>query len=259
MNKPSVLLIPDRFMDYRLWSDIPDRLSGRAEVVHFDQHGQVPWTAANGEFLAAARRLAPDGGFHVVAAAGRAARFAFALAEAGLAKGVVFFQPSLDSLPDDLDFSGLDFSGVDLDHALDPFQPLLSAVREEDPRSRDILLQVSRDTAGPDVDPAELELFLAMMSDHAEELFADLRATDAAAADGRIPPDPPWLERPWIDRLPELTVPVTVVALRPYAEAIARRARDAEIVVARGSDSLASAEDRARFTEALLRMLDRTG
>ena len=33
MNLPGILLIPDRFMDYRMWSDIPDRLLGRAEVL----------------------------------------------------------------------------------------------------------------------------------------------------------------------------------------------------------------------------------
>ena len=86
MSLPSILFIPDRFGDYRLWSDIPDRLQGRAQAIHFDQH-DVPWMSVNGEFLEKARQLAPDGSFHIVAAHGGAARFAFALAEAGLAKG----------------------------------------------------------------------------------------------------------------------------------------------------------------------------
>jgi hypothetical protein len=257
MTLPCILFIPDRFMDYRMWSDIPDRLGGHAEAIHFDQHGQIPWTTGpTSEFADRARRLAPDGGFDIVAGSGQAARFAFALAEAGLAKGLVFFGPWLDSIPDDLhaDFSGLG----DLDHVLDPYMPIAEAVGEPDPgRRRDIFLQVLRDTAGPDAEPAELELAIAMFSDHADEYFADLQDT-AAAADGRVQPDPPWFLRPWNDRLAELTVPVTAVGAGFSGEAIARRARDAEIVdVMGGGALLAPAEDRARAAAALLRMLDR--
>jgi hypothetical protein len=132
MTLPAVLFIPSRFCDYRLWSDIPDRLKGRALAIHCDQH-DLPWTAVDGEFLEAAGRLAPIGGFHIVAAHGEAARFAFALAEAGLGRGLVFFQPSLDSfpLPDDVH---VDWSALgDLDHVLDPYIPILSALDEPDP------------------------------------------------------------------------------------------------------------------------------
>jgi hypothetical protein len=236
-----------------MWYDIPDRLRGRAEVIHFDQHGQVPWTADSAEFVDVARRLAPDGGFHIVAAAGGAARFAFALAEAGLAKGLVFFQPMLDAIPDDV---RVDLSG--LGEALEPYQPIVSAIHEPDPGRRlEILLQTVRDTAGPDLDPAGLELALDMMSDHAEEFFAHLRITAADAEDGRVPPDPPWIERPWIDRLAGLTVPVTAIGVGPFPEAIARRAQDAEVVLAPGSGGMAPPADRARAADALVRMLDR--
>lgn len=255
MSLPSILFIPERFNDYRMWYDIPDRLRGRAEVVHFDQHEQVPWTADSAEFVDATRRLAPDGGFDIVAAAGGAARFAFALAEAGLAKGLVFFQPTLDSIPDDV---RVDLSG--LDEALEAFRPIVTAIHEPDPnRRREILLQTIRDTAGPDREPAGLELELAMMSDHAEELLAHLQATAAAADDGHVAPDPPWMERPWIDRLAELTVPVTAIGPGPFPEAIARRAKDAEVVLAAGSGGMAPPADRALAAEALLRMLDRIG
>jgi hypothetical protein len=260
MSLPSVLFIPDRFSDYRMWYDIPDRLRGRAEVIHFDQHEQVPWTADSAEFVDAARRLAPGGGFHLVAGAGRAARFAFALAEAGLAKGLVFFQPVLDSIPDDVrvGLSSLDVGLSGLDEALEAFRPIVSALQESDPgRRREILLQTVRDTAGPDREPAGVELELAMMSDHAEEFFAHLRITAAAADNGPVPPDPQWMERPWIDRLAELTVPVTAIGVGPFPEAIARRAKDAEIVLAAGNGGMAPPADRARAVEALLRMLDR--
>jgi hypothetical protein len=44
---------------------------------------------------------------------------------------------------------------------------------------------------------------------------------------------------------------------RVLAEAIARRAKGAEIVVAGGSAGLEPAQDRARAADAILRMLDR--
>jgi hypothetical protein len=267
MSLPSILFIPDQFGDYRLWSDIPDRLHGRAHPIHFDQR-DLPWTSGNGEFLQEARRLAPDGIFHIVAANGRAARFGFALAEAGLAKGLVLFQPSLDSFPDDVHFDWP--AEIDLDHVLDPFMPVLSALDEPDPaRRREILLEVVRVTAGQDLEPTALELLLAMYSDHADEVFAWLQtfaaegeqaqAADPAEADEPVEP-PPWLERPWIDRLAELTMPVTTVVSargQVIAEAIARRAKDAEIVVAGANAGLEPAENRARAADAILRMLGR--
>jgi hypothetical protein len=238
-----------------MWYDIPDWLRGRAKVIYFDQHEQVPWTADSAEFVDAARRLAPEGGFHIAAAAGGAVRFAFALAEAGFAKGLVFFQPTLDSIPDDF---RVDLSG--LDEALEAFQPIVSAIHERDPdRGREILLQTVRDTAGPDRDPAGLEIELNMMSDHAEEFLAHLRVTAADVEDGRVRPDPPWMERPWIDRLAELTVPVTAIGVGPFPEAIARRAKDVEVALAAGNGGMAPPSDRALAAEALVRMLDRIG
>jgi hypothetical protein len=130
MSLPSILFIPDQFGDYRLWSDIPDRLQGRAQAIHFDQH-DLPWMSANGEFLDEARQMAPGGAFHIVAANGGAARFGFALAEAGLARGLVLFQPSLDSLPDDVHLDRP--AEVAPDHVLDPYMPVLSALDEPDP------------------------------------------------------------------------------------------------------------------------------
>jgi hypothetical protein len=267
MSLPSILFIPDQFGDYRLWSDIPDRLQGRAQAIYFDQH-DVPWMSGNGEFVDEARRLAPDGTFHIVAAKGGAARFGFALAEAGLARGLVLFQPSLDSFPDDVH---LDWPAeVDPDHVLDPFMPVLSALDEPDPaRRREILLEVIRAAAGQDLEPAALELLLAMYSDHADEYFASLQAfaAEGEQAQAAEPADadeavelPPWLERPWIDRLADLDVPVTTVVSargRVIAEAVARRAKDAEIVVAGANAGLEPAEDRARAADAILRMLNR--
>jgi hypothetical protein len=252
---PRILFIPDRFEDFRRWSDIPDRLEGRAEAIHFEQHRQIPWAAgATKEFADSARGLGSEGGFDIVVGAGQAARFAFALAEAGLAKGLVLFNPWLDCVPDDVrvDWSGLD-EGINLT------LPIVEALDDPDPaRRREIFLQVLRDAAGPDAEPAELELANAMFTDHADEYFADLQDTAAAAADERVQPEPPWVLRPWLDRLGELTVPVTVVGASVMGEAIARRAQAADIVDVSGGGALfAPAESRARTAEALLHMLDR--
>jgi hypothetical protein len=254
---PSILLVPDQFADYRMWSDIPDRIQGRARVVHFDRHDQVPWTAADGGFLGTARRLAHDGTFDIVAAAGQAARFGFAVAEAGLARGAVFFYPSLDRVLDEA-VSGMD--EADLTEMLAPYAPIVGAMQEGDAsRRRDILLRVVRDTAGADAGPAELERMEGMITDHAEEFFAYLQAT-MDAADGPARPAPPWLERPWIDRLADLTIPVTaVVAPRSLTtgDAIASRAADAEIVVA--SPGMTPVAEPGRSAAILIRMLDRLG
>jgi hypothetical protein len=66
------------------------------------------------------------------------------------------------------------------------------------------------------------------------------------------------LQRPWFDRLAELTVPVTAVGAGVSASAIARRAGDAEIIDAAGGGvTPAPAAGRAKAAEAILRMLDR--
>jgi hypothetical protein len=254
---PRILFIPDRFTDYRMWSDIPDRIQGRAEVIHFDRHEQMPWTAAaGGDFLGAVRRLAADGSFDIVAAAGQAARFGFAVAEAGLARSVVFFYPSLDRQLDEVSSS---MGDIDLAEALGPYLPVADALHEGDAsRRRDILVQVIRDTAGPDVESGELERVASMISDHAAEFFAEMEEAQAAGAVGFPSPDPPWLERPWIDRLAALTVPVVAVVAPHGAaigDAIARRAQDADIVMANPRLTPVAAPNGS--AEALMRMLDR--
>lgn len=254
-----ILYIPDQHTDYRMWSDIPDRIAERVEAVHFDQHEQIPWETGNGGFLAAAHRLAGDGRFDVVAAAAHSTRFGFAIAEAGLAKGLVLFQPGLDSFPDDVP---VDFSG--LDEKLAPYLAAVEVVRDPEGtvgRFREVILQAFRDTAVPDMPTDQLELLFAMQSDHAEEYFQQLRKL-AEAADSQVrQPDPPWMQHPWIDRLENLDVPVTAAVTAKGIEvgnAIARRARNAEVVViSEGWIGLAPVAERIKAAGILLEMLDR--
>jgi hypothetical protein len=160
----------------------------------------------------------------------------------------MLFYPSPDRPMDEVSSRAGDLDPADV---LDPYVPVIDALRETDAsRQRDILLAVVRDTAGTDVETAELERALGMIGDHAEEFFAELRAQ----------PDPPWLERPWIDDLADLAVPITAVvapggAGQVLGEAIARRAADADIVVA--SPRITPVAEASESAEALLRMLDR--
>jgi hypothetical protein len=86
MSGRRVIFIPDRFADCRIWADIPDRLTGQAEVIHLDRHTTLPWTGRDGAAVAAA---AGDpllaGGGDVVAAMGEGCRLAVELAAARLA------------------------------------------------------------------------------------------------------------------------------------------------------------------------------
>lgn len=255
---PRIMLIPDQYMDYRMWSGIPDRIQGRAEVIYFDQHGQIQWADSNGGFLAAVRRLSDGRPFDIVTAAGEAARFAFTVAAAGLAKGVVFLYPSPDRMLGEI-------SDVDLTEALTPYLPfspaVLEAVQEGDAgQLRDALVHVVRDTTGPDADARGLQLLADMFTDHAGEFLSDLQAIQAAAVADPPPPTPPWLERPWIDRVGALTVPITaVVNSRQVAigKAISRSAGQAEVVEAGPRLAATAIPDPGQFSAVLLRMLDR--
>lgn len=247
-----ILFIPHHYTDYRMWTGIPDLIQDRAEVTHFDQHERVPWPDPDAGFIAAVRRLSGDRPFDIVTAAGEAARFAFAVAENGLARGVVFLDPALDRHPDDA-------PDVDLTEVLAPYLSVIPVLLEGDAdQLRDALMQVARDTAGPDAAASELQLFADIFTDHAGELFSDIKAIQAEAATGVQQPTPPWLDPPWIDRVGSLTIPVTAVIPPKGAavgETITRRARQAELVTV--SPGLVSVADPGQFAAVLLRMLDR--
>ena len=253
---PSVLFIPDRFMDYRMWGEVPDLIQDRTSVVHLDQCMHIPWPAPDEGFLDAVRGLAPREGFDVVAAAGQAARFGFAVASAGLGAGLILYYPVPDRRLDEVTAAAPD---PDPAEYLDPYLPLVNALGEDDAgRRRDILMQVVRDTAGPGGDPVELDRVLAMASDHAEEIFASLAAAAEPADSHGEQGDPSWLVQPWLDQLPDLAVPVMAVVapqVPALGDVIASRAADAEIVIAK--PRLTGIPDPAASVAALLRILSR--
>jgi hypothetical protein len=178
----------------------------------------------------------------------------------GLAKRLVLFQQALNSMPDDLE---VDFS--DLGEILEPGMEFVNLVHDPDPDPdfvRATCLKLARYIAPPDLPPDQLELYLAMHGDCALEVFASLQATAAAmAAAGNEPlPDPSWITQPWIDRLGGLAAPITVVISErgcSFAEVIARRASDVQIVITEGSPGIAIMAQRIRTAEILLDMVDR--
>ena len=261
-----VVLIPDRFSDHRMWADLPDRLGGRAEVIHLDEYIQLPWAAGETAIVAAARVVLSSDGCDVAAAAGQACPFAVALARAGLARSLVLYSPEVpfDRIPDDVDLT-LDQPGADF---LAPYQPLIDALTDGDPdRFRALLANVLRQTAPATTEPAELDLAIAIASDHAEEMRAELQAFAAVDAVERDLPDDVQLARlrargQWLDDLAALRVPVLVVApgrVRFLAETITRLASDAGALLTDGADAFAPGGSRAAAVAAVERMLDRVG
>ena len=256
MTWPSILFLPEHHYDYRIWDDIPASLGGNGQVVLYDQHEPMPWAELAGPvFLGAVRRLAPDQCFDVVAAAGEAARLAFSVASAGLAKGVVFFQPSPDR---HLEEAMVDLPAYDPLEAAGWIAPVLEALHEPDPaRRREMVVEAWRDRYGPHLAAGDLELACQVIGDHTEELLATAKDVAANAEAGE---DMSWPSPPWIDRLGEIDIPVTVVVSKlalGMGRAVARRAREGQVIEAQAHTDLVWLEDRAAAVTALRHMLDR--
>jgi hypothetical protein len=261
-----VLFIPDHLTDYRMWAGLPDRLAQRAAVSHLDQLISLPWSADPADAVPLARSQAPAG-WDVVVAAGRSARFAVALAAAGLARSLVLVEPPvpLDRVPEDLD---LPLSTPDRDDLL-PYETLISELHDARPDEwRDLLVQTIRQTTPPDVPQDELDLVVRMAADHAAEARAELIAFEAAEAAGRYSADEVQWKRQrdrgeWLDQLATLTLPVLTIVPVParYAgRTISRLTEDAQTVVTqRGIVPPSSAVARDQAARAMERLLDDLG
>jgi hypothetical protein len=246
------LFLPDQYYDHRIWADLPASLGD--QVVLYDQYEPMPWAeAANPAFPDAVRRLAPDHSFDVVAGAGEAARLAFRAALLGLAKAIVFFQPSPDRYLDDV---AENLPTSDLISAAGWFSSVLDALHETDSaRRRSLVIQAWRDRYGPHLAAGDLELALKVIGDHAEELLAMSKQVAALAEAGA---GVPWPEESWVDRLGEIDVPVAVVVSRPAARigaVIARQARDGQTITAAADTNLVWLEDRVTAVAAIRQML----
>lgn len=140
--------------------------------------------------------------------------------------------------------------------AADPYTPLIEAARESDPaRRRQLVTDMVRAVYGGKLTPADLALVSQVTADHAEELLAAI-AQVIVAAEADAPAPSPGLA--WVDRLSEVTVPVTVVAARRGArigKAVADRIPAGQLVTVDAHTSLPWLEDRAGADAALRQLL----
>lgn len=236
----SILLVPDREYDHRIWADLPSRLHGSCEVVPFDR-GRTP-----------GRR------FDVVAAAGESADLAFSIAVQGLTRGLVLFQPALVRDP------GVrmapDVPVEELVAAADWTRPVLAALDETDPaRRRELVVSAWRDRYGPHLAPDDLALVCDVIADHAEELLASMKNAVAAIEAGE---DITASGAIRVSQLGEIGLPMTIVvsgrAVR-LAEAAARHAQNCRVLVAKAQTNLLWLEDADTAQEAITEMLGRIG
>lgn len=260
-----VLLIPDRFTDWRMWAGIPDRLAQRVAVSHLDQLINLPWAAAPDTVVGLTRSQACDG-WDVVVAAGQGCPFAVALGAAGLGRSLVLAQPEIpfDRIPEDVDLGP---STPELD-ALAPYEVLVGAMHAATQEEwRVLLTQTIRQTAPPGLPNDELDLMVQIAGDHAAEVRAELLDFERAEmAERYLPEEAPRLWRrergQWLDQLATLTLPVLPVVPRPerfIGETIGRIARNLEtlVVTERGVVPPSTAASRDQAAAAIERLLDR--
>lgn len=251
-----VLFLPDLFYDHRIWAGLPASLGAGCDPVCYDEHAPVPWEEPDGRaFLDAVRRLVPDPGRSVIAAAGLAAGLAVQAALCGLAGGLVLFQPVPDRLPPE---AVPDAPVEDLLAVAAPWAALAYAAAETDPvRRTELVTGTWRDAYAGRLTAPDTELACQVAAGHADQVLTAIAAVRAAAATGAPPPLP---GPPWVDRLAELGVPVTVVSARRASrvgQVIAAMVPDGRFVAAAADTDLVWLEDRAQAQAAITDMLSR--
>jgi hypothetical protein len=248
---PRLIMIPPRFADRRIWADLPACLPGEPEIVFCEQCSPASGSAAfpGVRALIAAQPAAVD----AVIAAGDGARMAVGAALDGLVSGVVLLQPALDGIPEEL--GPADYSGLEERVAL--FAPLLTAVHEADPvKWRALVEEVVDRAIGARLAPDDAVLIRDVTADHASEIQDKLQRAVAAQARGEQQ-EPPAPGQRWIDRIRELSVPLSVVSTRSgfrAAETLAARAQRGQAFLARGSVGLPWLEDRLAVIDVITAM-----
>jgi len=252
---PCTLMISQRFTDQRIWGDIPDRIAPLSEIFFFEQREAGPGSPLP---LDEIRQILPEGhrAFDVVVGAEDAAGPAAGLALDGLANGLVLFQPTLDGMPEELE--PFNFSG--LEDRANMYVPLVAAVNEPDAAKwQSVVADVVEQAIGVHLNPQDAALVRDVTASHAGELQRDLQRLAAAYARGEEPAGPAPGE-PWIDRIRELRVPVSIVSTQAgfrIAEVLAARAPHGEAVLARGEGGIPWLEDRDKTVAVLAAMIER--
>jgi hypothetical protein len=104
---------------------------------------------------------------------------------------------------------------------------------------------------------SDVELACQVIAGHADQVLAAVTAVATAAAAGTPPPQ---AGLPWVDRLAEISVPVTVVSARRtgrVGRAIAGMAPDGRFIAATADTDLVWLEDRIQAQAAIRDMLGR--
>jgi hypothetical protein len=127
-----------------------------------------------------------------------------------------------------------------------PWAGLIDAAQETDAvRRTDLVAATLRDIYGPHLAAPDVELVCRVVADHAGEVL-DLVAQSVAAAMTGAPA--PQLGPPWVDRLAELSAPVTVMTARrasAVGRVLAGRIPGGVFVEANAGTDLVWLEDRA--------------
>jgi hypothetical protein len=226
MSMTGVLFLPDLGHDHRIWADLAA--------------GFGPAAAAGP-------------GSTVVVAAGWAAGRAVQAALDGQAAGLVLFQPAPDDLPPE---ARPEVPLEEMLAAAAPWAGMIDAAQETDPARRtELVVATWRDIYGPHLAAPDIELACEVIADHADEVLDIVTRGTAAAMAGEPVPQ---LGPPWVDRLAEVTVPVTLITNRRASragQALARRIPDGRFVVADAETDLVWLEDRAGARTAIEDML----
>jgi hypothetical protein len=224
MSVTGVLFLADLGHDHRIWAD-----------------------------LAAGLRPGPGPGPDVIVAAGWAAGRAVQAALDGQAAGLVLFQPTPDYLPPE---ARPEVSLEEMLAAAAPWAGMIDAAQETDPARRtELVVATWRDIYGPHLAAPDVELACAVIADHADQVLDIVTQGTAAAMAGEPVPQ---LGPPWVDRLAELAVPVTVITNRRASrvgQALATRIADGRFMVADAETDLVWLEDRAGARTAIEDML----
>jgi hypothetical protein len=228
---PSVLFLPDLFYDHRIWADLPASLGADGDAVCYDVHEPMPW----GNLTARHSWV-------------QAARF-------GLAGGLVLFQPAPDYISPEA-ITGAPVA--DLMAAAAPWAGLIDATAETDAARRaELVTRTWRDAYAGRLVASDVELACQVIAGHVYQVLATVTAVAAAAAAGA---PPRRLGCPWVDRLAEISVPVTEVSARRtgrVGRAIACMAPDGRFIAATADTDLVWLEDRTQAKAAIRDMLVR--
>lgn len=257
--KPSVLLLPPRFTDERIWGGMFRLLETRFDVVSCD------WPSSPGGpgITETVQRILPGSGrFDVAVAAQEAAGLAVHLAAAGLAGKVALFQPAVDSVSVLREAGPLDLS--QLDERVRLFLPLASAVHESPERWRDQLVTAMHGMYAAHLGSAELALVCQVAADHAAEMQEEM--TRMFAPGGEFAPGGPdgpgdgSQHRPWTDELRHVEVPVTVVVSQVWqavGAVLTERAPRGTLLVAQSQTGSLWLEDPETCLGAVVDLLER--